>query len=306
MAKIVTIGGGKGQPELLRYLASYPHEITAIVSVMDNGGSSGVLRDAYHVLPPGDVRRCMTALSPRWKELDSMWNYRFSDGPLAEHTVGNILLTALTLEYKDMQAAIDMMMGLFTSRGRVLPVTHAQANLMAQLADGTQITGEAAIDVPTHSMNSPIAKLWLEPAVQTTRDVSAAIAFADIIVLTMGDLFTSVLPNLLVGGITEAIASSHARVVAVSNRSTKRGETDGFTTRDFSRVFQQYLAPAKLDVLLVDAESLPCPGGFEAVRVVAPDDARVQMLQRDIANPERPELVSGERVAAFLNELCTS
>jgi uncharacterized cofD-like protein len=144
----------------------------------------------------------------------------------------------------------------------------------------------------------------LEPEVQATPAVTAAVRTADLIVLTMGDLYTSVLPNLLVGGVTQAIADSHARVVAICNRSTKRGETDDFTTADFYRVFSMYLAPAKVDILLVDNGTHPCPSGFQCVAQQALD-ADVQVIARDFAHHDSPQHISGEKVAAVLNELCT-
>lgn len=306
MAKIVTIGGGKGQPELLRYLAQYPHQITAVVSVMDNGGSSGKLREMYHVLPPGDIRRCITALAPNWALADRMWNYRFPDGQFADHAMGNLFLTALSRELGSLQAAIDASMKLFGSKGRVLPVTLDDAQLYAELEDGTQIVGETNIDVPKHASKAHIAKLWLGPEAYVTDDVRSALQEADVIVLTMGDVYTSVLPNLLVKGVTEAIAESGAKMVAVCNRSTKFGETHGFTTQDFCRVFEQYLAPARLDILLEDTGVLPVADGIECVAHTDLAGTAVQLLRRDIANPEKPQLVSGKKVAAVIDQLCTS
>lgn len=305
MAKIVTIGGGKGQPELLRSLVQYPHDITAVVSVMDNGGSSGVLRSAYDVLPPGDVRRCITAFAVDSVNADQMWNYRFSGGPLADHTVGNIALVGLTKALGDFQRAIDASMQQFGSRGRVLPVTTNDAQLCAELEDGTIVNGETNIDVPQHDASLHIQRIWLEPTARVNPAVAQAIEEADMIVLTMGDLFTSVIPNLLVEGVAAAIARSHARVVAVCNRSTKYGETHGFTSQDFCNAFQQHLLPAKLHVFIEDSGTYSADG-IEFVKHVDLDDKSVDVVRRDIVDAEKPQLVSGQKVSAILHELCIS
>lgn len=305
MAKIVTIGGGKGQPELLRYLAEYPHDITAVVSVMDNGGSSGQLRKAYNVLAPGDVRRCITALAPDAKAADELWNYRFSDGPLAEHTVGNLVLAGYTKQLGSLQKAIDLSTKQFASRGRVLAVTEELVDLCAELEDGEVITGETDIDIPQHEASLHIAKLFLQPQAQATAEVIDALKNADMIVLTMGDVFTSVLPNLLVTGVVDAIAQSHAKVVAVCNRSTKYGETHGFTSQDFCATFQKYLAPATLHLFIEDTGEYTADG-IEFVRHADLADTSVQLVRRDIAVTEKPQYISGKKVAAVINELCTS
>ncbi len=307
MAKIVTIGGGTGQPELLRFLASSSHDITAVVSVMDNGGSSGVLREAYHVLPPGDLRRCILALSSSDDARDRLWNYRFTDGPLAPHPVGNIVLAALMRELNNPQEAIDSLMRSCGARGRVLPVTDALAQLCARLSDGTVVNGETNIDVPTHDPALRIEQLWLEPSVSATPAVRIALRDADLVVLSMGDLYTSIVPNLLVDGVGQSIAEGSARVVAVCNGSTKAGETNGFTTDDFARVFQRYLAPAQLHTLLVDSGTRELSDDAEPCVPLQPlSDARVELRCADIADEHQPTRISGEKVAAVINTLCNS
>lgn len=306
MVKIVTIGGGTGQPELLRGLVKYSQfDITAIVSVMDNGGSSGALREHYSVLPPGDIRRCLSALSLRGEEVYRWWDFRFSDGPFSGHTIGNIVLTGLTQEYGGIHRAIDVVSDLFQVRGRVLPVTDAPAHLIAKLDDGTEVRGEAAIDVPQHDATQHIAQLWLEPAIATTEQVRKALHEADVVVLSMGDVYTSILPNLLVRGVVESIAQSSAKVIAVCNRSTKNGETHNFSCNDIARVFRQYLSPARLHTLLVDSGDLPFPDQGQRVSRV-PVDGGVTVVQRDLADSNNPQLLSGEKVAAVILELCAS
>ncbi|MBI2410517.1 MAG: YvcK family protein [Candidatus Kerfeldbacteria bacterium] len=275
--RIVTIGGGTGQPELLRGLREYDVDLTAIVTTIDNGGSSGRLREKYGILPPGDIRRCLAALSAR-PELVSEWEHRFSDGPNAGHTVGNLVLLEAFQKYGDVHEALQHIQERYQIRGNVLPVTLEQTNLIARLEDGSIVRGETNIDIPKHDPSLRIESVWLDPAATTTPQVRQAIADADMVVLSMGDLFTSLIPNLLVAGVTQAIAQSKARVVYICNRSTKPGETDHFTPQDFYATVERYLAPAKLDEMIVD----------------------------DIANDNNPALVSGPKAAAVIMKLCNS
>lgn len=297
--KIVTIGGGKGQAALLAGLVEYDVELTAVVSVMDSGGSSGVLREQEPMLPPGDLRRTLAALTS--VELTTLWNSRRTDG----HAEGNIVIRDLLKRSATMTEALQWLGQEVGARGRVLPVTETLTTLVATLVDGSEVRSETAIDIPSSFHRSPIRSLRLDPLVQTTPEVRDALLQADVIILTMGDLFTSLLPNLLVQGVADAIAESDAMVVGICNRTTKQGETDTYTTRDFHSVWTTYLAPATVDMVLVDASDTPVPEGHERVRY-EPLPGVVNVIQAHLVDDAHPEYISGLKAARVIMDLCTS
>lgn len=260
--KVVVIGGGTGIHAVLRGLRRHTTEITAVVSMADNGGSSGRLRDEFGYLPPGDVRRCLVGLASDEDSLllRRLFEYRFDRGlGLNGHTFGNLLLTALTDILGGTDRAIEEAARLLRIEGRVLPVTLSHTTLCARLANGHIIRGETDIDVRKDFHDEPIAEIFLEPPAEVSAPVLEAIAGADLIVLGPGDLYTSVIPNLLVEGVAEGIRSSRARRVYVCNVMTKHGETDGFTASDFIREILRYLgSDCALDCAILNYhESLP-------------------------------------------------
>lgn len=312
LKKIVTIGGGNGQSRLLRALVKYPKfsGLTAVVSMADNGGSTGRLCEQYAVLPPGDVRRCLLALSAN-EDVEQIWNYRFNAGDLKGHVLGNIWLTAAALQCGSFQEAIDQTSRLLQTRGEVLAVTDKPAQLVATLENGQEIFGEHAIDVPTHDASLAMESLRLEPVVETTARVREALAAADLVVLTMGDLFTSIVPNLLVRGVNEAILQSAAKVVGVCNRVTKNGETQNFSQQDYLCQLQKYLAPARLDVFIVDNGARALPDGKQGFKACATEKGElsvkdVKIIVADLAEPAQSERVDADRVAKIIYELCQS
>jgi len=260
--KAVVIGGGTGIYAVLQGLRQYTSNITAVVSMSDNGGSSGRLRDEFGTLPPGDVRRCLVALA---SDEDSMllrrlFEYRFERGlGLNGHTFGNLLLTALTDLLGSTDQAIDEAGYLLRIRGRVLPVTLTDTTLCARLENGHEISGETDIDIRKAHHGVPIADVYLRPEAEVNPPVLEAIAQADLIVLGPGDLYTSVVPNLLVKGVSDAICSSKALRAYVCNVMTKHGETDGFAASDFIREVARYLGGSEaLDWAILNYhESLP-------------------------------------------------
>jgi uncharacterized cofD-like protein len=262
--KVAVIGGGTGIYAVLTGLRDHTSHITAIVSMSDNGGSSGRLRDEFGYLPPGDVRRCLVALASDEDSLllRQLFEYRFDRGlGLNGHTFGNLLLTALTDVLGSIDRAIDEAGHLLRIRGRVLPVTLSDTTLCARLADGHEIRGETDIDVRKVHHDVPISGVYLLPAAQVNPPVLEAITEADLIVMGPGDLYTSVIPNLLVSGMPEAIRASRAKRVYVCNVMTKHGETDGFAASDFIREINRYLGgDGALDCAVLNYhESLPRP-----------------------------------------------
>ena len=256
-ARIVVAGGGTGSYTVLQGVKHYTDQITAVVSVADDGGSSGILRDEFGHLPPGDLRQCLLALSPSDEVGDilrRLLDYRFDRGQgLDGHSFGNLLLTALTEITGSSEVAIQEASRLLNIKGQVLPVTLQDTRLVAELEDGTTIVGEANIDVRTVKPEVAIRHIHLDPAVTVHDATRKAILRADVIIIGPGDLYTSVLPNLLVEGVPEAIRESGATKVYVSNLMTKHGETDGFRASDFVSEVLHYLGPGGLiDFLLVD------------------------------------------------------
>lgn len=258
--KIVTIGGGTGGFVLLRGLREYPYDITAVVTMFDSGGSSGVLRDEHGILPPGDVRRCLIALSSGEKEetLRRLFSYRFENGySLRGHSFGNILLTALTEVLGNEETAIHEAGKLLNIKGRVLPVSLEKAHLCVELEDTTIIEGETHIDIPRHDGSLRITRAFLRPKVRAYDKVEKALEEADIIIIGPGDLFTSIIPNLLVKGVKEAIQKSKAQKIYVMNLMTKWGETNDFMASDFARVVLEYLGLAKFDYTICNDSKMP-------------------------------------------------
>lgn len=254
MVSIVVIGGGTGSYTVLRGLKRHTSEITAVVSMFDSGGSTGVLRDEFGILPPGDVRRCLLALSPeeaQTKVLRELFNMRFeSQGSLGGHSFGNLLLTALTKISKDEAEAIQKAAQLLQIRGQVLPVTLDNRTLCAELPDGSVVKGETNIDIPKHDHSLRINRIFLDKPAVAYPAVLNAIREADLIVLGPGDLYTSVLPNLLVDGVSKAVAESDAVKVYVCNLMTKPGETTGFAASDFLSEVTRYLGGRPVDFIV--------------------------------------------------------
>lgn len=241
--KIVTIGGGTGQFTLLQALRNIPNqEITAIVSMADSGGSSGRLRDELGALPPGDILKALLALSdlPGGGARELLL-HRFSQGgSLANHNAGNMLLTILAQYSGNFLDAVKALGEILKIRGTVLPVTIGQITLRARLNDGKEIVGEKNIDVPAYSNRPKIKEVWLEPNAFALGDTLRAIREADTIIISPGDIFTSVVPVFLVRGVKEALSESKAKTVYVCNTMTKPGETDGFKVSDFVKTIEEY------------------------------------------------------------------
>lgn len=227
---IVVIGGGTGLSVLLRGLKEYSSNITAIVSVGDDGGSSGRIREEFGMVPVGDVRNCIVALSDREDLMEQLFDYRFERGDgLDGHSLGNLLLVAMAYLTGSFHDAVSDINEVLQIRGKVLPVTDEPITLKAILDDDTEIVGESCVS----QADRPIVRLTIEPEdVQPLEEALEAIASAEAIILGPGSLFTSIIPNLLVDGIVEAILKSKAMKFYVCNVMTQAGETDNFTAED--------------------------------------------------------------------------
>ncbi len=255
--KIVCIGGGTGLSTLLRGLKHY-YEPSAIVTMADSGGHSGILRDELGVLPPGDVRACLVALASDDKStlLRDLFNYRFMNGSYSGASVGNLLLTALSDILGDFNQAVQAAHDLLGLKGRVIPVTLEPVDLLAELEDGTILFGEKAIGIPRKTERLRLKRVWLQPKVSINPLARAAIVKADAILFGPGDLYTSILPNLYVHGVLEAIDQSKAKLIYITNIMTRHGETDGFKVEDFVATIQGHL-PRKLDWIIYNTKHIP-------------------------------------------------
>ncbi len=254
--RAVAIGGGHGLARTLRALRTVAHDTTAVVTVADDGGSSGRLRRDLGVLPPGDLRMALTALAPPGS-LRDLVGHRFTHGELAGHSLGNLLLVGLIEQHGGhMVAALDAMAQLLDSRGRVLPCTAESVTLHAQAGDDI-VHGQQAV-----AGTENVSKVWLEPADPApTPAVIDAIAAADMVVVGPGSLFTSVLPNLLVAGMADAIRASHAQTVFIGNLREQPGETSGLTLVDHLDVLERHVGSLAIDLLVAhdsdDEAALP-------------------------------------------------
>ncbi len=261
--RIVAIGGGTGQSVLLRGLKKYTANLTAVVTVTDDGGSSGRLRGELGVLPPGDVRSCLVALADTEKSMEDIFTYRFRQGRgLAGHSLGNLLITGLADMAGGFDVAIQELSRVLAIRGQVLPATLTPAVLVAEFADGSRREGETSIS----GAGKRITKVSLKPAnCQPLPQVLQAIAEADGVVLGPGSLYTSILPILLMPQVTEALRKSRAPVFYVCNVMTEPGETDFYTASDHLKAIQDHIGPGVVDYMVVHAGPVP-PGLREKYR----------------------------------------
>ena len=283
--RIVIIGGGSGSSAALRGLKSHDTDLTSIVTMFDSGGSTGILREEFGYPPLGDIRQCLVALSPTGNEqiaaLNSALGFRFDSGSsLQGHSVGNLVLAALTTVYNGVQGAIDELSSMMQLKGQVVPVTLDEAQLCARLVDGVVVRTESAIDL--RGANGPgIDEVFLDADVKANPRALEAINNADAILLGPGDLYTSVIPNLLVEEISDAIRDTNAPVIYACNLMTKLGETAGYGASMFASEVVRYIGGRKLDYLLVNSAKFSA----EVLKVYAKETATpVELDNRDAEN----------------------
>ncbi len=254
--KIVTVGGGTGSYSSLMGLKKHPLKITAVVNMLDDGGSSGILRDELGVLPPGDVRQCLIALAESSTLLREMFSYRFEEGGLKGHNFGNIFLSALEKQTGSMKKAISEVGKILNIKGKVVPITFTKnSNLCVDLMNGETIVGETHIDeVEAKENRSPIKKAYLKPKAALNMDAKEAFEKADYILIGPGDLYTSVIPNLLVNGVPQIIKKSNAVKIFVVNIMTKYGHTSGYGAQKHVDEIEKYLGKNVLDYVLVNTK----------------------------------------------------
>ena len=231
--KIVTIGGGTGLSTLLKGIKNYSSEITALVTMADDGGGSGVLRRSFGMLPPGDVRNCLLALSDIEPEMNTLLSHRFEKGELKGQSFGNLFLLAMNEIYGSFEEAVKMASSILRVKGTVMPITVNDVNIEATYDDKSKAFGESILPAEAIKDNKKIKRVELCPKdVEPLDGVITAINKADIILIGPGSLYTSIIPNLLVKGVTEAIISSPAKKIYVQNVMTQHGETDSMSVKD--------------------------------------------------------------------------
>lgn len=278
----MALGGGTGLANLLKGAKRLPlASLTAVVTVTDDGGSSGRLRQEFGVPAPGDVRSCLVALAEDDALLARLFSFRFpGEGPTGGHSLGNLFMIALTQLVGDFPQAVRLAGEVLRTRGQVLPATEANVHLVAETKDGELVVGETAI-----AAAGPPKRLALSPAdAPALPAVVQALRQADMVVLGPGSLFTSIAPNLLVRGVAEALAESRAFVVYVANLVTQPGETDGFSLGDHVAALRQLAPSLRLDVVLANSAPLP-PEVAARYRAAG-------------AEPVLPERLAGVRVVA--------
>jgi uncharacterized cofD-like protein len=263
MKKIVTIGGGTGTFTVLSGLKKYPLDLTAIVTMADSGGSTGRLRDEFGYLPVGDVRMALAALAEDNEAtylLRELFLYRFDQGEkgLRGHNFGNLFLIALSDILGSQEKAITYASEVLRIKGNVLPITADNVHLVAQYEDGSIIKGETFIDEPpaAHDATLRIQKLSVDPQAQITPYARDAISQADFIILGPGDLYTSVLANIVVNGTSNAIQESSAKLIFIVNLMTKMGQTHNFSAQDHVNEITKYTR-REPDYVLVNSASIP-------------------------------------------------
>ena len=256
--RIAVIGGGTGLSTMLRGLKLATENITAIVTVSDDGGGSGQLRQDLGMLPPGDIRNCLLALANAEPSMCKLLNYRFTEGKLAGQSFGNLFLAALNGIYDSFDQAVFRMSEVLAITGRVLPVTTTDVYLEAFFEDGTQVIGETNIVNYKKKHQSRIKRVELRPgSPEAYRQALESVAEAEMIILGPGSLYTSIIPNLLVGGMARTLNDSTALKVYVCNVMTQEGETEGYSAFDHVQSIISHSGPRCIDVCLVNSESVP-------------------------------------------------
>ena len=279
MKKIVVIGGGTGNFTVLNGLKKYNIDLSAIVSMADDGGSTGILRDELGVLPPGDVRQCLVALSDSSRLMRSLMNYRFENGSLQGHSFGNLLLSALEKVTGSFEKAVEEVGKIMSIKGKVIPVTTHQVRLNMILANGKILEGEKAVHLSTE-IHKGYKSMYLEPFPQANPHAISEIMNADLVVFGPGGLYTSLIPNLLVEGIGKALRETKAKKVFIINLMNKKGQTPKFTVKDHLNELKRYVGKDVFDFIIVNNSQPP----KDLIEVYAEEG---EMVKNDLLNDAR-------------------
>lgn len=255
---ITVIGGGTGQSNLLRGLKKYDIDLSAVVTMADDGGGSGRLREEVGMLPPGDVRNCIIALSNIEPSMELLMQHRFKGGSQKGQSFGNLFLAAMNEIYGDFELAVSKVSEILAVNGRVLPVTLEDVRLLALLENGNTVLGESNISIECNLQKTRVKKIHLKPyVVEPFHEVLESIERADVIVIGPGSLYTSIIPNLLVDKVADAVYYSKATKVYVSNIMTEDGETTGYDIVDHVRALYEHSGHEMIDYIMVNKKTIP-------------------------------------------------
>lgn len=280
---VVCIGGGTGLSTMLRGLKEYPINLTAIVTVSDNGGGSGILRREMNILPPGDIRNCIIAMAETEPLMKKILDYRFKEGSLEGQNLGNLFIAALNNVLGSFELAVEKFNEVLAVKGRVLPVTTEDIQLCAKFEDGSITIGETEIVEQSKIIRKAINKVFLKPeSPKAYNKAIEALNTAEIIVLGPGSLYTSIIPNLLVNGINEAIKRSKAIVVYVSNIMTQPGETDYYNLKEHIKIIEEYLGSNIINYVIANNKQI--------------DDKTLDKYQNDGAQQVKINIISDEKL----------
>lgn len=302
--KIVTIGGGSGSFMVLSGLKKYPVDLSAIVAMSDDGGSTGILRDELGVLPPGDVRQCLVALSQNSNILRDLFNYRFGNKCFEGHSFGNLFLSALEKITGNFDKAVIEASKILRIKGYVLPVTFDDTRLIAFSENNKKIIGEKNI----YSYKSPFSKkknLYLLPKAKLNPKIVKVVKQADKIVICPGDLYASLIPNFLVEGLSETIKKSKAKVIAVINLVNKPGQTTGFSASDYIAEIEKYLGEKIIKYAILNSEkpekkllSFYLKSGGELVRYDSKKINRINFIEKKLLSKKQIYLNKNDKLAS--------
>jgi len=297
--RVVALGGGTGLSTMLRGLKKYTGNLTAIVTVADDGGSSGKLRAEYRILPPGDFRQCITALADVEPLMTTLFQHRFKEGSLNGHSFGNLFIMAMAEITGDFEHAIRESGRVLAVRGQIVPSTLRDVTLIAEMADGQTRIGESSIPHANGdgegngAVATAIKRVFLEPEPTINPEAEEAILNAEMIIVGPGSLYTSILPNLVVDGMAEALKASPAMKVFVCNVATQPGETDAFRVSDHLEAIERHLGANIFDFVVVNSNNnftLPPSAQAAGIRRVVYDPATVSKrsihaVLVDVVNP---------------------
>ncbi len=300
MKKVVVIGGGTGNFVVLRGLKHYNVDLSAIVSMADDGGSTGILRDELGVLPPGDVRQCLVALSDSSRLMRSLMNYRFENGGLQGHSFGNLLLSALEKVTGSFEKAVEEAGKILSIKGKVIPVTTHQVRLHMILNNGRLLRGEREILLAQEPLVG-FKSIYLEPFSNADAHAIDEIMNADIVIFGPGGLYTSLIPNLLVEGVSKALRETKAKKVLVINLMNKKVQTPGFKASDYLNEIKRFTGSDVFDHILINkvkpAEQLITLYAEEAEFVENDIAADPRVITADLLDQEEPEYSKSDSIA---------
>ena len=295
--RIVAIGGGTGLSSLLRGLKTYTSNLSVIVTVADDGGSSGRLRDEYRILPPGDFRQCLIALADAEPLMKQLFDHRFKEGSLDGHSFGNLFIMAMADVTGNFEHALRESGKVLAVKGTIVPSTLQDVTLVASINGGT-VEGESKIP----KQNAPISHVFLKPdGAQVNPEAAQAILNAELVIVGPGSLYTSILPNLLVEGMVEAIKASPALKVYICNLAAQPGETDGYAVDDYLRVIREHVGANLFDFVMVNSNYTHAPTGGQEPVIFKPVDTtkhpEVRFIAADVVNVKIPSHHDSDKLA---------